>query len=681
MKMINNRIKRSLDLVTILVFTGILLLLFLSFSLFEFSRSKKDLVSMLNEEGSILLNALTASGERSILTYEELEQQMQNRLLNSAYWIEEVDFTSGLTRSFLDQFAVKMELFRIHVFSRSGHRLMSNTPTHTEPDPAPRIDSDSVVQEFLMNTDLDSIVVGFREAQYQKEPRYEVIVRRRKGGGIVVAADAKKLAALRKELGPGRLIQEIGSRPGIIYVALQDTMGILLASKGVDEMTSVSADSFLVRVFNGTTTGSRFSNYKGDEVFEVAGSFLMEGDHLGIFRIGLRTDHYRNILRNARYRLLFIALILVLAGIIGLSFMVVNQNIKLLSDSYRRVKTHTGEILQNMKDAVVAADGEGRITVFNEAAAILFCLPHHKVVGRLIQSLNIPSLSILQESLAVGRPIDKPHEKVMIENKTRILSLKTSLLRRHDNAIDTVILVATDLTLQSHLEEKLRHQEKLSAMGKLASSVAHEIRNPMNAIGMIAQRFIKEFEPQEGKDEYKNLARTIIVETKRSNEIIQRFLQLARQPDLKVAPISARRFLNEIRDLLKSSAEAQGVDLILQVKEKHTLHLDRNRMKQALLNLMQNALDATAPGGTVRITGHAVNVHYVISVSDTGSGISEQNLHKVFDLYYTTKKEGTGMGLPIAYQIVQSHGGDIDVESQEGQGATFRIRLPLEAAE
>ena len=101
-------------------------------------------------------------------------------------------------------------------------------------------------------------------------------------------------------------------------------------------------------------------------------------------------------------------------------------------------------------------------------------------------------------------------------------------------------------------------------------------------------------------------------------------------------------------------------------------------MKQALLNLVQNGLDATPPGGCVRITGNITGGYYVISVSDTGSGISEENLHKIYDLYYTTKKEGTGMGLPIAYQIVQSHGGDIDVESQEGQGTTFKIRLPLE---
>lgn len=678
MNIIRNKITKPLNITTILIFTGILLLLFASFALFEFSRSKKDLVSMLKDEGLILLDALAASGERSILSYEELEQLMQNRLLNSAYWIEEVDFTSGLTRSFLDQFALTMNFYRIHVFARTGNRVMSSTPPHQEQSSIPRVDRDKVVQEYLLNSDLDSLIIGFREGQFLKEPRYAVVVRRRKGGGIVVAADAKKLAALRKELGPGRLIQEIGSRPGIVYLTLQDTLGILLASKGVGEMTRISSDSFLYNVFTNKTTGSRFSSYKGNEVFEIAGSFMMEGDHLGIFRIGLKTDHYRNILRNAKYRLFFIALILVLAGIFGLSFMMVNQNIKLLSESYQRVKTHTGEILQNMKDAVVATDGEGRITVFNEAAATLFSLPHEKVVGRLIQSLDIPSLSILQKSLAISQPIDKPHEKVIIENKKRILSLRTSILKRDDNDIDTVILVASDLTLQSHLEEKLRQQEKLSAMGKLASGVAHEIRNPMNAIGMIAQRFLKEFEPREGEEEYKNMARTVVRETKRSNEIVHRFLQFAKQPALNVSPVSVRPFLNEIHDLLRSSADAQGVDLIIQVNEKPTLHLDRNQMKQALLNLVQNGLDATPPGGCVRITGNITGGYYVISVSDTGSGISEENLHKIYDLYYTTKKEGTGMGLPIAYQIVQSHGGDIDVESQEGQGTTFKIRLPLE---
>ena len=678
MNQMKKRIKKPLYTATVLIVTCILLLLFAGFALFEFYRSKKDLVSMLEDEGFILLDALIASGERSILAYEELEQLMQSRLLNCAYLIEETDHHMGLTEEFLDRIALKMDLYRVHILDRSGKRVMSNRVTNIDSGTTEGVIRDPGVLEFLFNTESDSLVIGLRAGQNLKEVRYAVVVRRRNGGGIIVAADAKMLASFRKELGPGRLIQEIGDRSGIVYVVLQDMVGILLASKDVDEMSRVSTDLFLDDIFQRKSRGSRFSSYQDREIFEITGSFLLEGDHLGIFRIGLETEHYRNILRNARYRLFLTALIFIVVGIVGLSFMVSSQNVKLLSESYQRVKTHTGEILQNMEDAVVVIDSKGRITLFNDAAMKLFSIPNGKVAGRSIQSLEIPSLLILQESLDRCQPVDRPHREVIIQNKKRILSMRTTILKRDDGEIDTVILVATDFTVQSHLEEQVHQQEKFTAMGKLASGVAHEIRNPINAIGMIAQRFLKEFTPRKDEKEYRDLTRMIVKETRRSNEIVQRFLRFAKPPPVNLSPVPVEELLNEVGGLLRTVAEARGVDLRVQVDESAILQLDRDKMKQALLNLIQNGLDATSSGGHIRITGEVMDASYVISVSDTGSGISMEERHKIFDLYYTTRKEGTGMGLAIVYQIVQSHGGEVDVESQVGKGTTFQIRLPME---
>ncbi len=671
-------IKKPVNTKTILIVTVILMAMFLSFALFEFFSSRQDLVSMLNDEGLLLLDALVASSERSILSYDELEQSMQDRLVNSARWIEETDYREGLTQEFVDRFASRMDLYRIHILDGSGQIVMSNTIPHAEQGFMRRVGQDAVVRQFLSDSPSDTLVIGFREGQMSGESRYEVVVRRRNGGGIAVAADADQLFALRRELGPGRLIQEIGDNPGIGYVVLQDTLGVLLASRGVEEITSIPGDPFLIRIYTEQSRGSRFSPYKGIEMFEIVGSFMLEEDHLGIFRIGLETEYYRNILRNARFRLFLISLIFIIVGIIGFSFVLANQNVKLLSDSYNRVKMHTSEILQNMKDGVIAVDHEGRITVFNRAAEILFSISQNQAAGQRIQSLDIPSLSVLKESFTTGLPIDLPKEEFIIQDQKRVLSMRTSVVKHNKNEIDTVILVVTDLTAQSRLEEKVRRQEKLSTMGKLASEVAHEIRNPINAIHMIGQRLLKEFRPQDDQEEYKGMMNTVVQETKRVNEIVQRFLRFAKPPPLQLSSVSVSKLFGEIDDLMRSSVEARGIDLEMQIDVDATLTMDRSQMKQVLVNLIQNGLDFTPEGGSIHVTGCIADRTYLISVADTGSGIGKSHLDKIFDLYYTTKKEGTGMGLPIVYQIIQNHGGEVVVESRKNRGTVFTIRFPME---
>jgi len=629
---------------------------------------------MLEIEGFNLLDALIASSERSIIAYQELEHQIESNLLNSGYWIEEGDFKSGINSISLKAIARKTDIQKIYVINPNGNLVASNVAHEAKPN----FSHDETIIKFINTSEPDSLIIGYRQSNSGGPPGYEVAVRRRKGGCIVVVADAQHLAEFRKEIGPGRLIQEIGNQSGISYVVLQDTVGIILASRGVSEMSRIMSDPFLYSIFQRRSKGSRFLMYQGREVFEISGAFSLDNSYPSVFRIGLETARYRTILRNARLRLIFIVLIFVLIGIIGMSFIVVNQNVKLLSESYTRVKTHTGEILQKMKDAVIAADSTGKIIVFNEAAETLFGISKKHIIGRSVSLFNIPPFPILKESLDNGKPIEKTREKVLIQDHWKILSLGTSILRDKENNIDTVILVATDLTMQTHLEERLRQQEKFNALGKLASGVAHEIRNPINAIGMIAQRFLKEFKPKRDQEEYEKLAKTIVQETKRSSEIIQRFLQFAKPAPLNITRVSTEKLLNQIGTIVKSGAESRGIKLDIDVKDNIYLEIDNDQMKQALLNLVQNSIDATPPGGQITIRGRIEGNYYVISVSDTGSGISDNDKDRIFDLYYTTKKHGTGMGLAIVYQIIQNHKGTIEFETFPGQGTTFFIRMALE---
>ncbi|MBU0710452.1 hypothetical protein KKA87_00820 [bacterium] len=221
-------IRPTISAQTILIVSVILLVLYTGFAVFEYNRSKEDLISMMEEEGYILLDALMISSERSILDYEE---------------------------------------------------------------------------------------IAFSE---------------------------------RKNVGPGTLIKRIMQRKGINYIVLQDDYGVLMASANLPELDPILVDPFLLQISIEKTRNSRLLETDAAEVFEIAGSFFFQDEYIGIFRIGLEMDQYQRILRNTRVRFIFTAIIFLFVGLIGFSFMVANQNTRILSESYQRVKTYTGEILQNL---------------------------------------------------------------------------------------------------------------------------------------------------------------------------------------------------------------------------------------------------------------------------------------------------------------------------------------------
>lgn len=230
------------------------------------------------------------------------------------------------------------------------------------------------------------------------------------------------------------------------------------------------------------------------------------------------------------------------------------------------------------------------------------------------------------------------------------------------------------------VERALSRQERLAALGHLAAGVAHEVRNPLNAIGMGVQRLQREFAPLEGAEEFHHLCTVIRGEVARLNAIVQDFLQLARLPALQREPIAVAILLREVAALMKAEAQAHTVHLTLQVPEGlPTLIADPQQLKQALINLLLNAIQATPPGGAVQVTAAAEAEALRIAVIDSGRGIAPDLMERIFDPYFTTKPQGTGLGLPIALRIIEAHGGTLDVKSTLGRGTTVEVCLPITA--
>ncbi len=229
------------------------------------------------------------------------------------------------------------------------------------------------------------------------------------------------------------------------------------------------------------------------------------------------------------------------------------------------------------------------------------------------------------------------------------------------------------------IEEQLRRAERLSVLGEMSAALAHEIRNPLGSIKGTAEILKDDFSPGDRKFEFLEI---LVRETDRLNRVVEEFLQLARPLTGERETCDVMAQLAEVAALVSSEAVSRGVSLALGREEVPQVHGDPEKLRQAFLNLVLNGIQATPRGGSLSISarpaannegGQSVEIVF----SDTGTGMAPDVVTRIFEPFYTTKEGGTGLGLAITQRIVESHGGTIAVESAQGKGTTFRVRLPV----
>ena len=232
------------------------------------------------------------------------------------------------------------------------------------------------------------------------------------------------------------------------------------------------------------------------------------------------------------------------------------------------------------------------------------------------------------------------------------------------------------------LEIEVLHRERLSALGNLAATVAHEIRNPLNAISMGLQRLKVEFQPTDDQEQYSRVTELMLGEVHRLNSIVEQFLSLARPLEIKPEALRVQDVLNELATLVEGEAQQSKVQIrVVAPLTLPPLKADREYLRQTLLNLILNGLQAMPEGGTLTLKANTSNGNFLISVTDTGIGIAPENRRRIFEPYFTTKAKGSGLGLAIARRIIEAHGGTITVSSETDQGCCFQICLPLDRTE
>lgn len=386
-------------------------------------------------------------------------------------------------------------------------------------------------------------------------------------GIIAVHADAASILTFRKETGIQRLLGDLAGQAGVEYAILLGPDGTVLGDSAPEKVGSHEADPQVVAVLEeGTLRTRTVAGRNGGQVFEVLRPVLLEKQARGLLRIGLSRAPVAAAWREDRTFILLFTGGILLAGVLGVMAIFVNQS-------------------RHLREA---------------------------------QSLR----------------------------------------------------------------EVAERSQRLASLGDLAAGVAHEVRNPLNAIGVGLQRLRREFAPGESGEEYRRFLALMEGEVKRLDRIVSDFLGLARPVTLAPVRCDPGVLLREVAAFSAEEAARREVHVdVNAAADLPPIQADGDRLRQALLNLIRNAYEAMPRGGRLilaarpaALPGGTAGVE--VSVTDTGEGIPPERTPRIFDPYFTTRAGGTGLGLAIAHRIIEAHGGRIAVESAVGRGSTFRLLLP-----
>jgi signal transduction histidine kinase len=349
--------------------------------------------------------------------------------------------------------------------------------------------------------------------------------------------------------------------------------------------------------------------------------------------------------------------------------------------------------VEQLEDAVAIVNARGELLFTNPAMRSL--LPD-AAPGALLDVM-LPRdhpLRRLSEETFVSRQSRGPLSAPFGESGERLVM--THAINDPKGDLVGVMLVARNVEYLSEVQSTVRYSRKLAALGRLSAGVAHEVKNPLNAmmihLELLRQQVaparirastgsgrttVAEQPPAMDRSEAMEHVDVIANEIRRLDEVVQGFLKFTRPEDLKLQPLALQALFDEIVPIVRPEADRAGVQLIVSCDGAPDVNGDPTMLRQAFLNLALNACQAMPNGGTLRIACESARGRRVAIVfSDGGVGIAPANLQRIFDLYFTTKEKGSGIGLSMVYRTVQMHDGEIEVQSTPGAGTTFRLLLP-----
>ncbi len=372
----------------------------------------------------------------------------------------------------------------------------------------------------------------------------------------------------------------------------------------------------------------------------------------------------------------------VLAGSLGERYHAMSRALEDQRKDLSDLQAFKDLIFESLGSGLVGMDLDRRITALNRAAEEITGYQSAEAVGRCWESVfgeAIPPDEIDRAARSDGWQIRR-YELQLRRKDGREVPLGISFwpLRSGGGELAGIIGVFQDLSTIKEMEERMRQADRLATIGRLAANIAHEIRNPLASLSGAIEVLTREL-PRDGTHD--RLVEIVLRESDRLNRIVKDFLEYARPAPLHPLPVNVGEILDEVLLLLEHRRLPPDLKVRREYDGTISALLDPQQFRQAIWNLCINAVEAVPEGGELRIgagvVSHGGARKLEVWVADTGTGIDPESLPHIFEPFFSTKPEGSGIGLALVHRVVQDHGGDVEVRSEPGAGTTFTLRVPL----
>jgi two-component system sensor histidine kinase HydH len=386
---------------------------------------------------------------------------------------------------------------------------------------------------------------------------------------------------------------------------------------------------------------------------------------------------FHKAVKRQLLQIIFLSFVLLLVGVGGWLSLLTLQGLKGSQSHLRRIRAFTDMLISSLPVGLIATDSFGNIRICNQSAGEIIGVSEGDAIGHPPEMvLPAPLADTLKQSSSSGDTVQ--HKEILLTDgtmrKRSLLLAGLSVVDSEDRFAGNMLLIQ-DISQVKELEEELRRNEKLAALGKMAAGVAHELRNPLSSIKGLAVLLKSRFK-EDSNDREK--ADTLVQEVERLNRSIGELLDYARPHKLQTMKISLETVLQKAMSLIRMDVETIGIRMETEFQEHLPLvEADQDKLIQVFLNLFLNSLQAMENGGVLSIKTSVENARVICIIADTGCGIDPKYSSKVFDPYFTTKNDGTGLGLAMSAKIIEEHGGTIEFESTAGKGTIVKVGLPV----
>ncbi|EOI1353578.1 two-component system sensor histidine kinase AtoS [Citrobacter amalonaticus] len=355
----------------------------------------------------------------------------------------------------------------------------------------------------------------------------------------------------------------------------------------------------------------------------------------------------------------------------------ISRSVNALAQTLRETKTLNDLIIENAADGVIAIDRQGDVTTMNPAAEMITGYTLNELVGRPYATLfSDPHFaSPVLDTLAHGTEHLAQEVSFPARDRTIELSVTTSRIHNPDGELIGALVIFSDLTARKETQRRLAQTERLATLGELMAGVAHEVRNPLTAI----RGYVQIIRQQTSLPVHQEYLSVVLKEIDSINRVIQQLLDFSRPRQSQWQQVLLNSLIEETLILVQTSGvQARIAFNVEQDKGLPAIVADRELLKQVILNILINAVQAISARGEIRIrTWQYSATQQAVMIEDNGCGIDIALQKKIFDPFFTTKASGTGLGLALSQRIINAHQGDIRVASIPGCGATFTLILPI----